>query len=230
MQTSCDVTSENLPRVDEQDSVENLQSCHFLNGIFNVSLLKQPTLLIYGLSQCLVIMAFNIPSDFLPEFMEMEREINDPGSIIIFFGIGYAIGGIASGCIISRFEGKSLIFGAFYMFVSCGVCVATSYCMTYWQFSLVMVSYGIFTNSMLVLRPLVMIDLFGQQSIRDINAFIMFCNGIGALIGPPLVGELKVITGTFTYAFIFTGGLFMLSGFCQIIVQFLDYVGRYTCL
>ena len=203
------------------------QSCNFARR-----LLKQPGLLLYGLSQFLCVLAVYVPSVYLKEFMNKEREISSikAGNVITFYGIGVTVGGVISGSIINRFKGRSVFLSGLCTLLLCGICITLAYCYKYWQFCLIMLSYGSCVNGMLALRSLVLIDLCGHESVKESNCFVMFCSGIATLLSPPLVGLLKVKTGTFTYAFICTGGIYMLSSICYIVILVLDHVEIYTRL
>ena len=186
-----------------------------------MSILKQPKLLIYGGAQFLTVLAWYVCQAFLPQFMMTERGIPhaDAGNVIAFHGVGFTVGGIISGSIINRFKERAIFLSQFYTFVLCGISVTLIYAHEYWQFSLLMLSYGGFVFGILTLRPLVLIDLCGQESIKDGNCVILFCNGVATLFGLPLVGFLKTKTGTLIYSFMFAAIGNMLAALCYIVIK-----------
>jgi len=185
-----------------------------------MNLVNEPKLCLYGLAQFFSILAAYIPVAFLPQFMMQERGIphTDAGNVIAFHGIGFIFGGIICGSIIHRLKGKSIILSGCCTFVLCGLSFALICSYEYWQFSLLMLSSGGFWCGMLALRSLVLIDLCGQELIKDGNSLLMFCGWLATLFGAPLAGFFKTEVGTLIYSFLFAAISYLIAGCCYIVI------------
>ena len=219
-------TSEILIEDNDSSNAEEAQSCNLCHGIINKELFKEPRLLLCALSQFLFAVAIWVPIIFLPEFMSREHGIshNRAGDVLTFYGIARTAGGIISGIIINWLRRRSVTLSSFTMLGLGGSCITLAYCRQYWQYSILMVLYAIFKNSMIVLRLLVLIDLFGQDAVKDSNCFILFFGWVGTLFSTPIAGVWKAKTGTLSYAFIFAGGVHMFASLPYIIIYCLNHL------
>ena len=64
----------------------------------------------------------------------------------------------------------------------------------------------------------ILVDIFGIEFLKIGWAIITFCWGIATLIGPPLVGWLKVYFGTYDIPFAVVAGVFYGGGILAFIV------------
>ena len=226
MDGSSQSTSEVLTEDNDSSKAEESQPCNLCHGIINAELFKEPRLLLCALSHFLFTLALWVPIIFLPEFMTREHGISHKraGDVLNFYGVAKTAGSIISGIIINWFRRRSLTLSSFTMLGLGGSCITFAYCCKYWQYSTLMVLYGIFQSSVPVLRLLVMIDLFGQEAVKDSNCFIMFFGWIATLFGTPIAGVWKGKTGTLSYAFIFAGGAHMFAILPYIIIYCLNHL------
>ena len=74
------------------------------------------------------------------------------------------------------------------------------------------VVYGFFYRYIIALIPISLVDIFGIEFLKISYAIITFCSGIAMLIGPPLVGWLKVYFGTYDIPFAVVAGVFYVGG------------------
>ena len=170
-------------------------------------------LAIFCLVNCLYILACYIPLDFLPDSMVKEHGIShiNAGNIVPIYGMASFVGRLIGGIIPTYMENSALLLTSLCMILLGTSCLGMAFSILYWHFVVCACIYGIFRGMFHVLVPISLVDMFGVESLKDSYGIIMFCSGISTLLGPPMVGWLKVIWATYDYAFIITAGIFYLG-------------------
>ena len=176
--------------------------------------LKDRRLAIFCLVNCLYTLGYYVPLDFLPDSMEKEHGIShiQAGKIIPFFGISSIIGRLAGGIIPNYLENSALLLTSVCMLLLGSSCVGMALSIWYWQFVVCVCVYGIFLGMFSALRSIALVDMFGVESLKGSYGIILFFNGISTVLGPPMAGWLKVLWGTYYYAFFITAGIFYVGG------------------
>ena len=86
------------------------------------------------------------------------------------------------------------------------------------KFAILCFLYGISSRQTPVLAQIALIDMFGIESLKVSFSVMMFFSGMTTLVGPPLLGWLKVIWGSYDFAFIITSGFWFMGGILAFIV------------
>jgi predicted MFS family arabinose efflux permease len=160
------------------------------------------------------------PIVFLPDLMAKEHGIPplQAGNIILFYGVSNTVGRLTGGIMASYMENSTLLLVAVCMLfkgISCFGIASSSY---YWQFVILICMHGICVGIFKVLRTISLVAMFGVASLNDTNGIVMFGNGCSSLLGPPMVGWLKVYWGTYYYAFVVTAAIYIVGGFLALIL------------
>ena len=191
-----------------------------MSRVLPVEHLKDSRLTLFCLVNSLYTLGYYIPLDFLPDAMLKEHGISKlrSGNIISFYGVASTIGRF-SGALITNYIENSALLLIIVCMVSLGcACIGMAVSTYYWHFVVCIFVYGIFLGMFSVLRPLLLIDMFGMESLNESYGIIMLCNGISTLLGPPMAGWLKLLWGEYYYDFLITGGIFNVGGVLALIL------------
>ena len=179
-----------------------------------------PRMIIFSLAYCTFTLTKYIVADFLPDAMVKEHEIPHikAGNIVVFYGISHIVGAILSGVTSNYLKNSAVLLISLCMVILGFCCVGMAYSVLYWQFVLCCFIYGLFQHCVVVLLPISLIDMFGIESLKSSYSMIMFCSAIATLFGPPIAGTLKVLWGSYDFAFNITGGFYFLGAILTFIV------------
>ena len=165
-----------------------------------------------------------IPLDFLPDAMVKEHEIfpTKAGSVISLIGIASIAGPLLSGLTTNYLKNTVAFFFSLCMMLTGICCVGMAFSTLYWHFVICIFFYGLFLREIIVLIPLLLVDMFGTDSLKFSYGVTMFCSGIATLIGPPIIGWLKTLGYSYDSVFIIAGGIFVIGGFFALILLCLN--------
>ena len=196
------------------DNVKRKNLSWMLTCIIPLEQLKDRRLHIFCLVNCLYTLGYYVPLDFLPDSMVKEHGISpiQAGSIVSFYGISSIIGRFSGGMIANYMQDIAISLTSVCMIFLGTSCVGMALSNLYWQFVICVCIYGIFLGMFSSLRPISLVDMFGVESLKASYGIIMFFNGISTLLGAPMAGWLKVLWGTYYYAFFITAGIFYSGG------------------
>ncbi|XP_060554760.1 monocarboxylate transporter 13-like [Ruditapes philippinarum] len=213
-----------LPIIDQSSSIKKTHiaqsrsdasssiQCNCCTHISFLKILRNNQLKLFYASQVLFLFGFYIPLLGIP-CISLELGIDESKSVWIIstIGISTVIGRIALGYVSDRpCMNRFLLYKV--AFVLAGVSTAlVPVLKSYTALIIFATLYGSSTAVMLSQTSVVLVDIVGLDKISDAMGLnSMFC-GIGALIGPPLLGLLYDKTGSYASPFI-VAGLTMATG------------------
>ncbi len=91
-----------------------------------------------------------------------------------------------------------------------------------------MTIFGMSLGMFIVFRTIALVDMFGTDSLANSYGIVMFCGGVSTLVGPPMVGCLKVYLGTYYHAFFVTAAIFIVSGILQMVLVLENKKDKYN--
>ena len=91
------------------------------------------------------------------------------------------------------------------------MCIGLTFCTIYSHFAVVTAIYGLFLSSFDVFLPLVLIEMFGDDKLKDSYGIIMIAKMFSPIWGPPIGGAFKDWKGSYNVAF-YASGTFQLIG------------------
>ena len=177
-------------------------------------------LIIFSLTQITFNLALYAPINFLPDVMIKEHEIPrlDAGHVIAFYGISNVVGAILSG-ICANFLKNNVILLISICVMGLGICcIGISFSSLYWHFVVCCFMYGIFSITVIVLKPILLTDMFGVESLKVSFGVVMACSGIATLVGSPMFGWFKELQGTYDLSFNVAGGFNFLGAILTFIL------------
>ncbi|XP_060065646.1 monocarboxylate transporter 14-like [Ylistrum balloti] len=86
-----------------------------------------------------------------------------------------------------------------------------------------MLSMGMVFGIILGLLVVVTADILGAQALGDGMGYLLFANGIGNTVGPPIGGWIKDVTGSCTLAFYMAGSVTLVGGGIMMIAPVWEY-------
>jgi len=83
--------------------------------------------------------------------------------------------------------------------------------------------FGLFMGSYITMIPVICAKYFGPEKFRTTSAFCFQIQGVGHIIGSPLGGWMRDITGVYDSAFYLSGVWLFLAG---VLILFVPYLSR----
>ena len=83
------------------------------------------------------------------------------------------VGKIQSSLIVQYFKLNPILLSTAYIGLQGVACISFTLCSSYVQFAFVMVVYGLTLASIDLLLPLILIEIFGQEKLKDAYGIVM---------------------------------------------------------
>ena len=178
------------------------------------SLLKDPRLIFYCLTNVMFELAFYIPVVYLPEMMVTDHGFPQSveGTIIAVLGASNIVGKLFSGVISKLFQKNCILISAITLVCLGSGSLGLAFCSEYGEYIGTTVSYGIFMGSFDNLTVYILIEMYGvTDKFQDAYGLVMLAKMLSPIWGPPIGGALHDLTGAYYVAF-YAAGLFQYTG------------------
>ncbi|XP_033760612.1 monocarboxylate transporter 12-like isoform X1 [Pecten maximus] len=189
------------------------QFCLSMKDMFDFSLLKSPTMLLYGASCLLVMFGFFIPSNFLPVWASDANLSTGEGAFLISaMGVSNTIARVVIGYITDKPWANCLIINNIALLIGG---LATCFVPFYTTFAVLVVYavvFGIVMAVFILLRSILMAELLGVHRLNSSFGLVGLSMGLSTFVGSPLAGALSDISGNYNVAFYFGGITIVLGG------------------
>ena len=186
-------------------------------------LLKDPRLSTFCLVNTMYL-AMYVPMNFLPDALKKEHGVSSikAGHVMAFYGISSTVGSLVMGVVTNYFEKCTLLLTVIFL-AGCGsCCIGMAFSVGYWQHVVWFCFYGASRAIAYKMRPIVLVEMFGVDSLKFSYGILMFFEGFSLLVGGPLVGKLKVMSGRYAVAFMVTGGFYFVGAALALILIWLQ--------
>ncbi|KAL3871119.1 hypothetical protein ACJMK2_039138 [Sinanodonta woodiana] len=194
-------------------AIKNLET-HKKKPLLELSLLTNVTFLSLCIAMSLFTMAFHIAFVFLPPLIK-DRGMTelDAAYIVTITGIMDVVGKILAGFILDLNSIKKyrlLIYNGI-MIVVGTVSLLIPSVSTFTGFALLCAFYGLMLGAYISQKSIVIIDIPGVEKLTSSLGLLLWFQGAGTLVGPPISGFLKDVFGTYDGAF-YLGGAGIIFG------------------
>ncbi|GFO07844.1 monocarboxylate transporter [Plakobranchus ocellatus] len=159
-------------------------------SVFDFSLLKSPTFMIYGFSCFFCMAGFFVPFIYLPTHaIGLGLSSLDGASLISIIGITNTVGRVIVGFVSDQTWADCLIINNVALVIGG---VATSLAPFYPSYLMLAVYSAVFGSAIAVfvsLRSIIMVELMGLERLTSAFGLVIMFQGISAFIGAPIAGE-----------------------------------------
>ena len=176
-------------------------------------LLKDSRLFCYCMVHIFYELSYYIPIVFLSEMMIQDHGISQKkaGSILWVLGLLCMIGKLIIGLLLHCLKASPIIVSSISLLLL-GVCgIIYPFCSSYEHFIILTAFYGLILSPIEMLIPFVVVEIFGDNGLKDAYGLIMIVKSFSLIWGPPIAGALHDWKGTYDFAF-YTSGCFQFVG------------------
>ncbi|KAK3579061.1 hypothetical protein CHS0354_029921 [Potamilus streckersoni] len=190
----------------------------FIN-LFKVNLLKDASLQIFLLSTVILSLFYDVPFVYLPDYtLEAGYSETEAAWLLSAIGIANTIGRVLLGWLGDRPKVNRFVLYNMTLVAAGTTTVLSLFCVNYILLVINFAVFGIALGGYVALCPIVLSDLFGEDSIADSFGFSCFVGGICSLVGSPFAGWLFDRTGRYDLTFIATGIGLAFSGLIMFLI------------
>jgi len=212
-----DLSELSMMEIEEPGSVKSSKYCHKLwisrclrscqtvktkdsqnkmpKKTFDLTLLKKPDFFMFCLGIGFLALSFNSMLVFIPPLADSRGLNGVQGAYIMSVaGIFDTIGRIASGFILELKcirKLRKVVYNAV-MFLLAFVIFSLPFVMTFIEFCVVAAIFGLLIGTYTSQKSVILVDVVGSEELNNSFGILIFFQGIGTLLGPP-------ITGMFSY-------------------------------
>ena len=163
------------------------------NNFIELSLLKEPLFLIFCLSILLFTASFKAGFTFLPALVKSSGLSESNAALILSIsGVFDTAGRIVTGFLFD-FRKIKQFRGLIYNIILFAIAIVSFICPTvrsFAGFAILASVYGWLTGSYLSQKSVIIVDILGVEKLSSSLGLLVFFQGLGTLIGPPLSGKL----------------------------------------
>ncbi|XP_021379012.1 monocarboxylate transporter 13-like [Mizuhopecten yessoensis] len=189
------------------------KSCSPIKAMFDFTLLKSPTMLMYGASCLFVMFGFFIPLNFLPVWASEVNLSSAEGAFLIsFMGISNTVTRVLIGYITDKPWANSLIINNTALLIGgVSTCFVPFYT-TFVTLTIYAVVFGAVLAAFICLRSILMAELLGVHRLSSSFGLVGLSMGLSSFVGSPIAGALSDMSGSYNLAFYFGGITLGLGG------------------
>lgn len=208
LSTSTIAVSEGSEKSKKCDCMKNVFA-----GMFDISLLKSPTFILYGLSCFLCMIGFFVPFTYIPDLAEdFGMSSSQSAWLISTIGILNCLGRIGVGFVSDKSWADCIFINIVALIAGGATTMFVPFYRIYWILLLYTIVFGTCIAAFVSLRSIIIVELLGIEKLTNSFGFIVLCQGLSTFIGSPIAGALSDATGDYKASFYLAGGVIALSG------------------
>lgn len=200
-----------------------LKSSKAFRQMVDMSLIKDSVFLIFAISNFFTSIGFNIPYVYtVDRALLLGIDVQKASMLLSAIGIANTGGRIVLGYISDKtwFNRLHLYAGCI---IVCGLSMCLSnFCLDYASQVVYCAIFGVTSGAYIGLTPVVLVDLLGLDKLTNAFGLLMLFQGIASVIGPPITGVLRDLSGDFETGFYFAGGMIVFSGVILVLIPWLE--------
>lgn len=182
-------------------------------GMFDVSLLRSPTFILYGLSCFLCMIGFFVPFTYIPDLAEdFGMSSSQSAWLISTIGILNCIGRICAGYVSDKPWADCIVINIVALIAGGVTTMFVPFYSVYWILLLYTILFGSCIAAFVSLRSIIIVELLGIEKLTNSFGFIVLCQGLSTFIGSPIAGALSDATGDYRASFYLAGSVIAISG------------------
>ncbi|XP_076090016.1 monocarboxylate transporter 12-like [Mytilus galloprovincialis] len=199
-----------------------LKSCNTVKDkessskMLDFSLLKRPDFLMFCVGISFLALSFNSMLIFIPPLVKSRGLSGIQGACVMSVaGIFDTIGRIASGFIleIKRLRNFRKLLYNTVMFMLALVIFSLPFTVTFVEFCVVAAIFGLLIGTYTSQKSVILVDIVGSEALNSSFGILIFFQGVGTLIGPPITGVFKDEYNAYADGFLFIGSTRFIGAF-----------------
>ncbi|ELU15285.1 hypothetical protein CAPTEDRAFT_171191 [Capitella teleta] len=220
--SSCEHLHESLPSNTLHTKSNNkVDSCmHVIKDLFkevsksmDVSVLKNPVFVVYGVSCILCMKGFFVPFIYLVDkAVETGYSKTHAAMLLSMLGITNTVGRVVAGWVSDRPWADCLLINNVALIVGGLSTMAVPFLDEYWMLVAYATVFGLCIAAFVSLRSVILVDLIGIQRLTSSFGILVMCQGISSFVGAPIAGSLFDLTGSYNVSFFVAGVSIALAG------------------
>uniref|UniRef100_A0AC34PUL4 Major facilitator superfamily (MFS) profile domain-containing protein n=1 Tax=Panagrolaimus sp. JU765 TaxID=591449 RepID=A0AC34PUL4_9BILA len=192
-----------------------------LAEMIDLTLLKNPIMLLLCLSNILGMLGFYIPFVYIIDLAQTRNATPSSATLLLsIIGITNTFGRVFFGWAADRRWVTALAINNFSL-IFCGVLTGMCYFATSYE---LLITYsclfGFIVSAYICLTSIVLSDLLGVEQLTNSFGLLVVARGIASLLGTPLAGMAYSATESYDTCFVFAGVLITFSGLVSCAVPF----------
>ena len=196
-----------------------------ISTIFKFSLFKNPSFVLFCISNVMLFMALNIPFSYGPDMMVQRGIVSEEKGSNFNMAIGFtSMVSMPAVGILADFGPKlNPLVVTFMSMVSAGLSMFV-FTMTWnlLESLVVAIWFGISFSAFLSLPPIILENILGKENVPSAYGLLVFIRGISISIGPPLAGLIYDATNNYYGSFFFAGLLFATAGLPVLVIYLIN--------
>ncbi|KAL6739911.1 hypothetical protein Aduo_013309 [Ancylostoma duodenale] len=214
-----------VSRYNTEDDVGGKNMFKTISKMLSLSLLIDPTFLLFSISNLLTSVGFNSPLYFLPLHAIRGVGLDSASSskILSSFGLCNTIGRVVFGMVADRRLplpyglGDDIPRNRLWIYnlslSLCGTLTIFCYlCSGFISLSIYAGLFGFTISAYVCLTSVLLVDLLGLGKLTNAFGLLLLWQGVGTIFGPPIAGILADVTDTYVWSFVFCGINLLISG------------------
>ncbi|CAI4221720.1 unnamed protein product [Auanema sp. JU1783] len=196
-----------------------------ISKMLSLSLLLEPTFLLFAVSNLLTSVGFNSPLYFLP--LHASKGLNltavETPRVLSAFGAANTLGRVVFGSVadhripLPNGWGDDTARNRLWMYnislAICGLVTLFSFVFdSFLKLTTYAAIFGFTIASYICLTSVILVDLLGLEKLTNAFGLLLLWQGIGTVFGPPVAGFLADWQGSYNYSFAFCGVNLLISG------------------
>ena len=205
--------------IDDQESKREVEEVK--TSCFKV---PDPRLLLFLFSNVPCCLVLALPFNFAPDMLVV-RGICDAASanyIVTSIGLSNMIGQILIGALVDLPWVNSLLVFCVSMVCCSATIVLYPFCETYIQATMASVLHGLSISCITCLPTVVLVDMFGLDSLTSTFGYLCLVKGISFTLGGPITGSIYDFTGSYDWCFYVGGCLYAFGSLLFFVAFFLQ--------
>ncbi|XP_046580867.1 LOW QUALITY PROTEIN: monocarboxylate transporter 12-like [Haliotis rubra] len=197
--------------------VESLPLCtravRGLLSVFDISLLKSPTFLLYGISCFLCMMGFFVPFTYIPPLaLDMDISLKDAAFLISIIGITNTVGRVVVGFVSDQSWADCLLINNIALIIAGVATILVPFYGSYGLLSAYVAIFGLGIAVFVSLRSIIMVELMGLEKLTSAFGLVIMFQGMSSYIGAPIAGAIADTFGSYNAAFYVSGSTLAMAG------------------
>ncbi|XP_060077418.1 monocarboxylate transporter 12-like [Ylistrum balloti] len=182
-------------------------------NMFDFTLFKSPTMLLYGTTCFLVMFGLFVPSNFLPALAsDVHLSTKEGTYLILIMGVANTMTRVVVGYITDKSWANSLMINCTALLLGG---VSTCFVPFYDGFNILAIYsfvFGAVIAVFICLRSLLMAELLGVHRLNNSFGIVGLSMGLSTYLGSPIAGALADASGNYNMTFYFAGITLVLGG------------------